>query len=209
MKKFLYLCLGSMLANLAMAQESVPVGDALDGLLKIMAQQCQRAEVRLESEKESMDLTMRLAIEDARSTLCVCVPDRIRGLQKSLSAVELARTVSSQEELLAVVRPKALDPCSAKQLLRAYEFRCEDRFKPMMPADMDATAFCGCMKTAVAAIPEKQATEMGLAAADYIPRAAEAKKKGEPLPPRPAVLDPVIEAQQKCGKGRLPNAFGG
>ena len=193
--RILCLCLGILLAPLASAQESIVVRDALQGLLNMSAQQCKQADTRMAQQKEKMELPMRLALEDGQGTLCRCVPEKVRGLLKTLPADVLDRRVTSQEELLAIVRPKALDPCTAEQLRRPYSYRCEDRFKS---TSIDVHKYCGCMKSVVNAIPEHEATEMGFASAAYIPRAAEAKRKGEPEPARPAALNRLFTADANC-----------
>ena len=45
---------------------------------------------------------------------------------------------------------------------------------------------------------EATAAAIAAAASDYLPRAAEAERKGEPVPPRPAILEDYFQADQRC-----------
>jgi hypothetical protein len=203
--RFLGLLAGLMLSGLAVAQQSLSVAEVLEGFLKVTEQQCKDGAVRLEQNRATMELALQLTMDDGLNTLCGCLPKRLREALAKLPAEELARNVQSQEELLAVVRPRALDSCLAAQMRRPYEYRCEDRFNP--GDGVDVPRYCACMKTTARAIPEREATDIGVAAADYIPRAAEARKKGAPVPPPPASLQRMQDADAQCkasSKGAAP-----
>jgi hypothetical protein len=205
-EKFLSLCIGLMLTSVAYAQESMAIKDALQELLAMSEQQCKQAEARDEREKATMDLQLQLAAENMRNTICQCTPNRIRELAASLPPEELARRVSTPEELQAIVRTKVIDRCAGDQLTRQFTHRCPEKLKNT-PVGFDAVEYCSCMSSAVDAIPDGQIGELGLKAATYIPSAAAAKKRGEPLPPMPVEFEPLLAAHEKCGKGRLPNPF--
>jgi len=188
---------GLLIALAAQAQESVTIGEALRGFLQVSEQQCKQIDARAEREKEGKELALQLTMDDGRNVMCGCMPERTSALLKELPAEELSRRVSTQEEMLAVLRPKVMNPCMAEMMRRMYTYRCEDRFGSMMSGG-DLPRLCACLKEMVDKIPESQATEIGLAAAEWIPRAAAAKKNGESVPARPAVLDPVMNGQEQC-----------
>jgi hypothetical protein len=179
------------------------IKDALQELLAMSEQQCKQAEARDEREKATMDLQLQLAAENMRNTICQCTPNRIRESLASLPPEELARRVSTQQELEAIIRPRVIDRCAGEQVTRQFTHRCPERLKNI-PEGFDAVEYCSCMSSTVDAIPDDKVSEMGIAAATYFPVAAAAKKKGEPVPPMPAEMAPLLAAHEKCGKGRLP-----
>jgi hypothetical protein len=56
------------------------------------------------------------------------------------------------------------------------------------------------MKKVVDGYADATTAQIAAAASDYLPLAAEAEKNGQPVPPRPPVLDSYYQSDQGCKK---------
>lgn len=173
-------------------------GNTLQDELRIftedIAAQCTSVKEQLEDFKVRADPLTGYTLEDAVQSLCVCLPAKTRELTKSLAPEELARTVTA-EEFLRVFNSSVIDKCSAEQMKSMYGEQCRRRFRK---SSVDVAKYCACMKEVVSGYSEATTAAIAAAAGDYLPMAAEAEKKGEPVPARPPILEAYYQADQGC-----------
>jgi len=159
-----------------------------------IATQCSSVKDQLKVFKVRADPLTGYTLKDAVQSLCVCLPEKTQVFASTLSPEELAREVS-EEEVRSRFDPAVIDKCTAEQIHAMYGEECRKRFKQ---ADLDVPRYCSCMKEMVDGYSEATTAEIAAAAGDYLPVAAAAEKNGEPVPPRPPVLEAYYQADHGC-----------
>jgi hypothetical protein len=164
-----------------------------------IATQCSAVTDQLKDFKVRADPLTGYTLKDAVQSLCVCLPAKTQAFASTLSADELARTVS-EEEVRSRFDPAVIDKCAAEQMQSMYGEECRKRFKKA--AHIDVPRYCSCMKEVVGGYSEATTAAIAAAAGDYLPLAAEAEKNGEPVPARPPVLEAYFQADHGCKTGK-------
>lgn len=192
----LALTIGLVASSAAHAREGNTLKDELRIFTDEIATQCQSVQQQLKDFKARDQPLTEYTLQDAVQSLCVCMPAKTQALSSSLSAKELARPVS-ETEVLDLFNPAIIDKCAAEQMHAMYGEQCRKRFRK---AGVNLRRYCPCMKKVVDGYADATTAQIAAAASDYLPLAAEAEKNGQPVPPRPPVLDSYYQSDQGCKK---------
>jgi len=179
------------------AEADNPLSTELMVFEKEIAAQCSSVKEQLEKFKVRADPLTGYNLKDAVQSLCVCMPAKTLAWTSTLSAADLARPVT-EEEFLNFLHTAVIDKCAAEQMQAMYSEGCRQRFKK---AQVKVGQYCSCMKEVVSGYTDAMTAAIAAAASDYLPMAAEAEKNGEPVPPRPPILEAYYQADQGC-KGK-------
>jgi len=178
----------------ALAAEGNTLQDELRIFSGDIETQCKSVKEQLEDFKVRSNPLTGYNLRDAEQSLCVCLPAHTQAFKDTLSAEDLARTISSAE-FLARFNPAVIDKCAAEQMQALYGEPCRKRFRK---AGLDVAQYCACMKQVVSGYSEAESAAIAAAASEYLPQAAEAENGGEPAPDRPAVLEGYYQADLAC-----------
>ena len=159
-----------------------------------IATQCTSVKDQLSSFIVDADPLTGYTLKDAVQSLCVCIPAKLEALKSTVAAKDLAREVT-EEEVLKLFNPAVINKCAAEQMHSMYGDDCPKRFKL---ADLDVPHYCSCMKEVMAGYSDTDTAAIAANAQDYLPIAAEAEKSGQPIPPRPPILEGYFKADEKC-----------
>ena len=199
------------LASLAQAQYASSMRGLLRGLIRISENQCPMLEARLKANPADPLFAKTKIPDDTYHYMCRCMPERTQALIDRLPEEELSKQVEGQEELLAVFKPAVIDTCAAELMRTIYGEHCEANFSALVGAyrqraneKLDVPGYCSCIRVVVDNMPDSEAADLGLAAADYIPAAAAANKNGTPPPDPPPVWKRFTAANERCGV-KMPN----
>jgi hypothetical protein len=186
------LCLAAHAS--AQAREGNTWQDELRVYSADIALQCTAVKEQLAAFKMRTNPLVGYTLKDAVQSLCVCQPEKIHALRHALSPEELTRAITA-EEFLARFNPAVIDKCAAEQMQAMYGDECPQRFKK---AKLSTRNYCACMKEVVSGYSEATAATIAAEASDYLPLAAEAEQKAEPVPPRSPALEAYYQADQGC-----------
>jgi hypothetical protein len=181
---------------MAHAREGNTLKDELRIFTDDIATQCKSVQQQLKDFKAKDQPLTEYTLQDAVQSLCVCMPAKTQALSSTLSAEQLARPVS-ETEVLDLFNPAIIDKCAAEQMHAMYGEQCRKRFRK---AGVKLRHYCPCMKEVVDGYADATTAQIAAAASDYLPLAAEAEKNGQPVPPRPPVLDAYYQSDQGCKK---------
>lgn len=190
------LAVGLSSGSAVHAREGNTLKDELRIFTDDIALQCTAVKQQLEDFKVRADALTEFTLKDAVQSLCVCLPAKTQTLTGTLSPEDLARAVS-EEEFLQVFNPSVIDKCAAEQMQTMYGEHCPERFRH---AGVDEKNYCACMKEVVSGYSEAKSAAIAAAASDYLPQAAAAEQTGQPVPPRPPILEDYFQADQGCKK---------
>ena len=200
--KVTLLLLSALLCASVHAREGNTLTDELRIFTEEISVQCSSVKEQLEGFRVRADPLTGYNLKDAVQSLCVCMPARIQELMATLSAEDLARALTP-EEFLNLFNPAVIDKCAAEQLQAMYGEQCRKRFRK---AGVDTAKYCPCMQDVVNGYSDAMARQIAAAAADYLPMAAAAEQQGQPVPPRPPVLESYFQADQGCKRNRNASA---
>ena len=193
MKSLLMAALFILCSQLVHAQEKTPLKHLISGLSAITDSNCLRLQRNLDRAKA--DGTFLESMEQAYDNLCVCVPAQLQAFRSSLSAAELQSALSAEEFQSLLLEP-VIGKCAAEQVRATYTGNaCVKRSESKVP---DSDAYCECMSAKLGALPHRELVDIGIAAADYVPLAAEARKNGLPRPEAPPVMKNFLEIERAC-----------
>jgi hypothetical protein len=192
----LALTIGLVASSAAHAREGNTLKDELRIFTDDIATQCKSVQQQLKDFKAKDQPLTEYTLQDAVQSLCVCMPAKTQALSSSLSAEQLVRPVSATE-VLDLFNPAIIDKCAAEQMHAMYGEQCRKRFRK---AGVKLRHYCPCMKEVVDGYADATTAQIAAAASDYLPLAAEAEKNGQPVPPRPPVLDAYYQSDQGCKK---------
>lgn len=193
---FLAVAAASFLSS-AQAQTRATVDQFLSGLLSISGERCQNKDDAQAKQYESQGrLAEAHSIRSAEKMICECMPARVRELRVSLPKEEANRNLS-EAEFGAKYTPKVINKCAADQLRSTYGEGCAGRFAKLR---INSEKYCSCMFGKFTAKPDEEIAEIASASADYIPKAADAKKRGLPQPERPAAIKLFTAVEASCMK---------
>jgi hypothetical protein len=127
--------------------------------------------------------------------MCDCQLARLQVIQSKMSVAEKQEMVSGTD-FQARLKTLVLEKCVG-EMARAVlsEQSCAQTHSdvPKPPG------YCHCISEKLTAISDADAMELGLASSDYIPRLAEAKKKGLPIPEPPPSFKKFQDTMKACG----------
>jgi hypothetical protein len=192
--QFLLLLLGALAGVVAQAREDNTYEDELRIYAADLELQCQSVKEQLEAFELRADPLTGYNLKDAVESLCHCLPEKTQAFKSTLSAEELARPVSA-EEYVSRFNPAVIDQCAAEQMRNMYGDECHKRFRR---SGVDVAAYCRCMQAVVDGYSAAAIAAIAAAASDYLPRAADAEKKGQPAPARPPALETYFQADERC-----------
>lgn len=132
---------------------------------------------------------------DARHTVCECIPNRAANLKSSLSTTELELPFS--DSMRQRYMTQVVDPCSAAQARAMYGQDCADRFSKYKG---NSANYCACMSNYMHSLSDREATQLGIESASYLPAMQLAKKQGLPLPEPPPVYKRFASAESSCSE---------
>ena len=183
----------ALLPAIAGAQSST-VDQILDGLADISRSKCQNRGALEEEFKAQGKIGEARGIRLAEKNFCECVPAQIDSLRASLPQQAREQRMT-EPEFQAQYMPRIVNRCAAEQMRANYADGCGEQFAA---SQRDAPAYCGCMHRAVSQLSDAEIAQIGLESSEYMPRAAEAKKRGEPAPEQPAGLKRFAALHASC-----------
>jgi len=124
------------------------------------------------------------------------MPAKITEIRKNLSKAEKSRRIS-EADFSKNYLPAAMNPCVGEQLRSTYGSGCAERFARFTSK---SASFCSCMSRKLAEVPDAEISDVGRASADYLPAVADAKRRGQPEPEKPAVLQAFGAIEASCMK---------
>lgn len=195
MKKLLTALAISFLSLSSNAQAVGTVDELFSGFLSVSSGQCQgggEAQAKLYESKGQ--LAEAHSIRGAVTMLCECVPAKIREIRKTLSKAERSRRIS-EADFSKDYLPAVMNPCVGAQLRSTYGSGCAERFARFTAK---SASFCSCMSRKLAEIPDAEIADVSKGSADYLPAVAEAKKRGQPEPEKPAALRAFGAIESSC-----------
>jgi len=181
----------------ASAQQTVSVEEYFQGMLTLTASQCAAAGDTLgqQYDREGKQLEAYEA-RSGQKVICGCVPQQLRDLQAKLSKEEKAAKLS-EAEIVKKYFTDVLGKCLAEKAHASYSGDCPDRYSKLVAKP---AAYCSCMLTAVSKFSHAELVQAGNEASDWIPLAADAKKRGVPPPPQSPVLQRYMGLDSSCRK---------
>lgn len=193
------LLLAISFVHTAQAQYSTTLRGMLNAFERLAESNCPVIDARVAEARKDPKAPPVGTLRVSRDTVCVCMPEKTRALLEQLSDGQLSKQVS-EEEFLAVAKPGIVDKCAAEALRAMYSPQvCTDVYKATgSKVRVNVDSYCLCMLEAVSKYSEAESAAIGLAAADYIPRAARAKNAGEPEPPRPPEMTRMAIDESAC-----------
>jgi hypothetical protein len=126
--------------------------------------------------------------------LCECGPSRLKALRASLSREALAQEMT-ESEFIRQHMQGVTDTCAGQQVRNGYGAGCTEAFA----AKRDNSArYCGCMRKALADIPDVELARTAYETSDHGSRAAAAERRGERPPEMPAKMKHLIRLDTVC-----------
>jgi hypothetical protein len=197
-----------ILAGLALAGASIPPAQSqmatarLDELLPNFISSGQRRCTAAQSDPAVQNLRAQGKIleayeaESSIHTVCVCMPTQARAMLKKLPAAQREARVT-QEEFAQKYLPRIMNTCAGEAIKASYGEGCAERVGGYRRTPLE---YCGCMKSRLDELTESELSQIAKDNAAYVPAATEARKKGLPLPKRPAALDQMKAFDEACSK---------
>ena len=176
------------------AAQSTTVDQILDGLTDISRSKCQNRGALEQEFKAQGKIGEARGIRLAEKNFCECVPAQIDSLRASLPQQAREQRMT-EPEFQAQYLPRIVNKCAAEQMRATYGEGCSEQFAS---AQRNSAAYCECMHKAVAQLADADIAQIGLESSDYMPRAAEARRRGEPAPEQPAGLKRFASLHASC-----------
>ena len=134
----------------------------------------------------------------AEEMVCECMPRQVRQLRLSLSSEALDEVMTGeafQDRYGATI----VNPCAAAQLRATYGAGCADAGPPLYAStEVSPAKYCACMDSSISKLSDGTMAAIAGETSAYIPKAAEAKRLGEPLPEHPENLRRFTEIDRAC-----------
>ena len=131
----------------------------------------------------------------ARELICTCMPERARQLRAAMPPAERDAPMT-EDEFTQRYAPPLVHPCAASMARKMYGDDCAK-----LPVSAKASdGYCPCMRDVLDSMSDADVAQMGLESADWMPRAAEAKKAGQSEPEKPPLLRQFLEKEVACRK---------
>jgi hypothetical protein len=134
------------------------------------------------------------SVKLAETMICDCMPNQVKELRALLSASALQQQMT-ETEFQKHYGPQIQNKCVAEQLRSTYAEGCGEAFSTRL---RNSAAYCGCMYQSLSRLPDSDVALIASESADYLPRAAEAQKRGAPIPEQPPNLKQFSAVDEAC-----------
>ena len=178
----------------AHAEPQATTDDFLKAFLKMSETQCYGKSPQTSALETSGRLIEAYALKSGHKLLCECVPSQLRKLQSTLPIKEL-KIKHSESSFTKQFLPQLIGPCGAEQLRATYSDGCSTRYAGIKP---NSSQYCACMFKYASQLTDADAMQVGSDSSEYIPIAADAKKRGVPAPVQPESLKKFAAADSSC-----------
>lgn len=179
---------------LAAQPATATVDQVVSGILSISKEKCRnRGQVaaRFESEGKSMEAR---SIRIGEAMLCDCIPTRLKVLRGQLKPEERSKRVT-EAEFVKTYGPRYVNACGAESLKQSYGDGCAESIGARKP---NGAKYCACMAEHISRFTDSEVAQIGEESAEYAPAVAEAKKRGQAVPPRPPMLTRMAGVDSTC-----------
>ena len=196
MKLILNIFLIALLSHLSSAHAEAYA--SVDSFLRGISSEAQARCPNLRKLSERFEVEGKAA--EAESTrqavknMCECMPAQVQVAFSTLPPSELNSKVS-ETNFLKRFKPQIIDKCAAEQFKATFSDGCPER---MAKISSNSKGYCTCWTRELEELSDTDIADMGIAAADYIPRAAEAKKKGLPSPEQAPLMKRFFAIDALC-----------
>lgn len=190
-----------LLDSMVARSTQVPtLGVMLLSLDQYMGFQCTRLRERMAPAESAAEAGANrlhaLVARGAIDMMCTCVPARLNDVRLALHELERDSPISETELMQSYVMPKIYQPCAATMVRELYGADC-----PALTAERELKeTYCGCMKQLVDETSEADLAQLGLIAADHLPKALQAQKAGTLPPDPPPLYAKFIASEAACRK---------
>lgn len=178
--------------SLQQAAQTASIDQFLQGIRTEADNRCPDLKQLAEKRAAAGNQEEAEAIRSSMVSVCECMPAQAMTLRSTLSPEELASSISGTE-FMQRFKPQLIDKCAATQAKAMLTQRCTNQ----TPATANSP-HCQCLSDKIAALSDSEITDIGIAAADYLPRAAEAQKRGETPPEQPALINRFFAIDAEC-----------
>jgi hypothetical protein len=189
------LILGALGSLSSFAQSQMAYGDAMDTYKTLLTQQVCPKMLQGFNQAKQQHPDQAFVLESGYHAICECQIARVQVVQSRLSPAERQEVVdaaSFQERMKASVMGK----CMGEMARTIWsEPSCAQNYNKDLRKGAN---YCHCLSAKIGSLSDADAMELGLASADYLPRLAEAKKKGLPPPAAPASMKQFLDADKAC-----------
>ena len=196
MKKY-WLAIGVIILSFhahASDENKMILNDMIQTISKQTSASCENLKKLFSEYKNKGFLVQADAISGAMKNVCECMPEKINNLKVSATTKELNKQITPAA-FLNEYKPVLIDQCAAVQFKYGFTEGCQKRFATVK---RDSESYCGCMESYINQQPDSLIAKISTESADYIPKAANAKKHGKPLPSKPALLETFMDQEAKC-----------
>jgi len=136
----------------------------------------------------------------ANEEICGCMKQAFPEVLQSLSPEVRSRPISGPSEFMNVAGP-ALQKCSSLVLRTLFGGKlCPAYTRTMIRENLPLDEYCSCMKKDIDNYSDAKAVETGNVLMDYLDALGKASREGAPLPPRPALIEPLHETSLRCAQ---------
>jgi hypothetical protein len=190
----LAIALSSLGLSAAAAEATHTVGRFLSDTASIAEVKCRDRGALERKYKEQGKMAEARSVKLAETMICDCMPNQVEELRASLSASALQQQMT-EAEFQSQYAPRIVNKCAAEQLRSTYGEGCGEAFATRLK---NSTAYCECMYQSLSRLPDSDIARIGSESADYVPRAAEAQRRGEPIPEQPPNLKRFSAVDAAC-----------
>jgi len=197
----LAITLSSLSLSAGAVDAAYPVDRLLNDIVSIADLKCRDRGALERQYKEQGKVAEARSMKLAETMICDCMPNRVKELRASLSVSALQEQMT-ETEFQNQYGPQITNKCVAEQLRSTYGEGCADAL-PGRPTD--SAAYCECMYKPLSRLPDSDLAQIASESADYVPAAAEAQRRGAPMPEQPPNLKRFFAVDAAC-RARQPGA---
>ena len=137
---------------------------------------------------------------EANQEICQCMDESLQRVLHELPEEKRSRRISDPSEVMPLALP-AIQKCSSLQLRSLFGGQlCPAYTRAMNAQTLAVDEYCGCLKHDIDTYTDERATKVGSAVMEYLDSLGRAQREGKPLPPRPALIEPVHELSLRCAQ---------
>ena len=186
----------------AQQAEDGTLGGMLNAYVNLLEKQCPARANDLANARAKGDVGATVMLGQLYQIMCVCHPDKARGLLKSLPSARLAAPARGANDFQKVAIPGIQEPCAGEQVDRMFDGKTCDGFKMTNIREGTGEAgFCGCMKREMTPWSETDIANMQRALGAYTAALRAAKTNKATAPERAPLVDKYIRSLNHCGGG--------
>jgi hypothetical protein len=126
--------------------------------------------------------------------MCECVPKQADTVRASLSREELDEPMTDPQ-FSEKYGGQIMNKCSAALMRSMFGDGCTALWGSSFA---NSAGYCKCMERSLAFLSDADAAQIGILSSDHLPRAAEARHRGEPAPEQPAILKQYFAIDKSC-----------